>query len=154
MGGIAHTPAENLRIWQEWRGEDYVLAVEGEIRQAVLFGENLCLYRRIETQLGSRSLRVRDRVVNEGHQPQAHSLLYHCNFGFPLVSPTSQMVIEDEKIEPRTPAAEAGLPDHARFQEPEPGYEEQVFFHTPKHNEDGTATAALFNPDLDYRGSG
>jgi len=59
------------------------------------------------------------------------------------------LIIEDEKIEPRTPAAKAGLVDHANFQEPEPGYEEQVFFHTPKKDAHGLATAALFNPDLD-----
>ena len=149
-GRIAHLPAENLRLWQEWRGKQYVLIVEGEVRQAVLFGENLCLYRRIETQLGSTCLHIRDRVVNEGHLPQPHSLLYHCNFGFPLVNPTSRLVIEDEKVEPRTPAAQAGLPDHTRFQEPEAGYEEQVFFHTPKKDAGGTASAALFNPDLNY----
>ena len=149
-GRIAHTPAENLRLWQEWQGENYLLAVEGEVRQTVLFGEVLTLYRRIETNLGSRELRIVDRVVNEGHRPQPHSLLYHCNFGFPIVSPNSRLVIDDVKVEPRTPAAEAGLLDHTRFQEPEPGYEEQVFFHTPKKEKDGTATAALFNPELKF----
>lgn len=149
-GRIAHIPAENLRTWQEWQGDDYILAVEGEARQAVLFGEVLTLYRRIETKLGSKQLKIIDRVVNEGPQPQPHSLLYHCNFGFPIVSPSSQLIIDDVKIEPRTPSARTGLPDHARFQEPEPGYEEQVFFHTPKKEGDGFATASLFNPDLDF----
>jgi hypothetical protein len=54
--GSAHIPAENMHIWQEWRCEDYVLIVEGEVRQSVLFGENLLLQRRIETSLGSRTL--------------------------------------------------------------------------------------------------
>lgn len=149
-GRIAHIPAENLRLWQGWQGEKYILAVEGEVRQAVLFGENLVLHRRIETQLGYSSLKIVDRVVNEGHQPQAHSLLYHCNFGFPLVSPGSQLVIDDVKVDPRTPTAEAGLPDHTRFQAPEAGYEEQVFFHTPRKDPDGTAVVELINPDLGF----
>jgi hypothetical protein len=149
-GRAAHIPAENLRVWQEWRGDDYVLIVEAEVRQAVLFGENLILHRRIETQLGQSSLKIIDRVINDGHQPQAHSLLYHCNFGFPIVSPCSQLIITDQKVEPRTPDAEAGLPDHTRFQKPEPGYKEQVFFHTPRKEPNGQATAALFNPELDF----
>lgn len=147
-GRIAHTPAENLRVWQEWQGETYVLAVEGEVRQAVLFGENLVLHRRIETQLGSQSLRISDRVVNEGHQPTSLNLLYHCNLGFPLVSPSSRLIIEDEKIEPRTGVARKGLLDHARFQEPETGYEEQVFFHYPRVDPEGYAEVKLVNPEL------
>lgn len=51
-GRIAHIPAENLRLWQEWRDDDYYLIVEGEMRHAVLFGENLHMHRSVETHLG------------------------------------------------------------------------------------------------------
>ena len=34
---------------QEWRGDRYVLEIEGETRQSRLFGENLRLRRRIST---------------------------------------------------------------------------------------------------------
>ena len=149
-GRIAHIPAENLRMWQEWRGEDYVLIVEGEIRQTVLFGENLLLKRHIESALGSQQLTLKDTIVNEGSQPTPHSLLYHCNIGFPIVSPASHLIVEDEKIEPRTPVAAAGLADHALFEAPKAGYEEQVFFHYPKVSPDGFASAAIFNPDLRF----
>jgi galactose mutarotase-like enzyme len=149
-GRVAHLPAENVRIWQEWRGEDYVLIVEGEIRQAVMFGENLLLKRRIKTGLGSRTLTVRDTVSNEGSQPTPHGLLYHCNFGFPIVSPDSRLYVEDLNVEPRTPEAEAGLDHHTTFETPTPGYPEQVFFHTPVVDEHGYATASLFNPTVQF----
>ena len=146
-GRIAHLPAENVRLWQEWRDEDYVLIVEGEIRQTVLFGENLLLKRRYETCLGSKRLTLKDTVINQGSQPTPHSLLYHCNFGFPLVNPTSRLIIEDQDLVPRTPAAAAGLRQHASFEAPQPGYEEQVFFHYPRVNADGFAEAALVNQE-------
>ena len=156
-GRIAHIPAENLRLWQEWREDDYILVVEGEMRQAVLFGETLTLYRRVEAKMGSSSLKIKDRVVNEGHKPQPHSLLYHCNFGFPIVSPSSQLILEDEKIEPRTPLAKAGLADHANFQEPEPGcrFRERCPFatevcateHPPLYPIDGDHRSACYHLD-------
>jgi len=149
-GRISHIPAENIRIWREWQGDDYVLIVEGEIRQTVLFGENLLLKRRIETALGSKTLTLKDVVVNEGGQATPHSLLYHCNIGFPIVSPSSQLIVHDKKIEPRTPAAAAGVADHLRFESPKIGYEEQVFFHYPEVGPDGFASAVLFNPDLRF----
>ncbi len=149
-GRIAHLPAENLRLWQEWRGDEYVLIVEGEIRQAVLFGESLLLKRRIETSLGSQKILLKDIVVNEGSQPTPHSLLYHCNIGFPIVSPASKLIVESEKTDPRTPAAASGLAEYAQFESPKAGYEEQVFFHYPRVDSSGLAKAALFNPDLDF----
>lgn len=147
-GRIAHIPAKNVRIWEEWQDEDYLLIVEGEIRQAVLFGENLLLSRRYETSLDSQKLTLKDTVINEGSQPTPHSLLYHCNFGFPLVSPASRLIIEDRDVVPRTPAAAGGLDHHTSFEVPQPGYEEQVFFHYPRISPDGFAEARLINPDL------
>ena len=47
-GRASHLPAENLRVRQEWRGDEYVLEIEGETRQARLFGENLRLERRVD----------------------------------------------------------------------------------------------------------
>ncbi len=149
-GRVAHLPAENVRTWQEWRDEDYMLIVEGEVRQVVLFGENLLLKRRIETVLGSRTLTVKDTVTNEGSQPTPHGLLYHCNFGFPIVSADSRLFINDIRVDPRTPEAEAGLDHHTEFETPIPGYPEQVFFHTPVVDDSGFAAASLFNPELNF----
>jgi galactose mutarotase-like enzyme len=149
-GRVTHLPAQNIRIWQEWRGEEYVLIVEGEVHQVVLFGENLLLKRRIETKLGSRTLTVKDTVINEGSQPTPHGLLYHCNFGFPIVSANSRLYIDDIKVEPRTPEAEAGLDHRTDFEDPVPGYPEQVFFHTPAMDESGFSTASLFNPKVKF----
>ncbi len=54
-GRASHLPAENLRVTQEWRGEEYVLEIAGETRQARLFGENLRLERRIATRPARRA---------------------------------------------------------------------------------------------------
>jgi hypothetical protein len=147
-GRIANIPADNLRIWQEWREENFWLIIEGEMRQTVLFGENLTLQRRIETQLGSNSLAIKDRVINNGSQPVPHALLYHCNIGFPLVSPESRLIVEDIDLKPRDSEAAPGLANYDRFEPPTVGYKEKVFFHTPKVDSAGYATASLVNPEL------
>ena len=149
-GRIAHIPAENLRLWQEWQNDDYILAVEGEIRQSVLFGENLLLKRRVESALGSQSITIKDTVINESSRDTPHSLLYHCNFGFPAVSPASHLILDVERVEPRTPVAAVGMAERNHFDEPQPGYEEQVFFHYPVIDQDGYAQATLFNPELHF----
>jgi galactose mutarotase-like enzyme len=147
-GRAAHLPADNLRLWQDWQGEDYLLAVEGDVQQAVLFGENMLLRRRIETQLGSATLTIKDTVINLGSRTTPLAMLYHCNLGFPIVSADSYLIVDDFDLQPRTEFARAGLAEHANFTDPIPDCEEQVYFHFPKTDSSGYATATIFNPVL------
>jgi hypothetical protein len=149
-GRASHLPAENLRVRQEWRGDDYVLEIEGETRQARLFAESLRLERRLSTRLGATSLALEDRVTNEGFRPASLAVLYHCNLGFPVVSPQSVLLVRDRSVRPRDPVAAAGLDEHLRFGPPTPGFEEQVFFHDPQVGADGLAAAAVVNRELAF----
>ncbi len=149
-GRASHLPAESVRVRQEWRGEEYVVEIEGETRQSRLFGENLRLERRISTRLGATSLVLEDRLTNEGFRPAPVAVLYHCNFGFPVVSPDSELLVRDRSVRPRDEAARAGLTDHLRFGPPEPGFAEQVFFHDPLPDAHGLASAAVVNRTLRF----
>jgi hypothetical protein len=149
-GRASHLPAEGVRARQEWRGDEYVLELEGETRQARLFGENLRLERRISTRLGATSLLLEDRVTNEGFRPAPLAVLYHCNLGFPVVSPNSEVLVRDRSVRPRDEAARAGLADHLRFGPPQAGFAEQVFFHEPRVGGDGLAAAAVVNRALGF----
>ena len=92
-GRISHIPPQNVHVTTEWQGDDYVLVIEGEVRQSALFGENLLLTRRITTRLGATSFRAEDCVRNDGFRTTPHMLLYHCNFGYPVVSPYSELIV-------------------------------------------------------------
>lgn len=152
-GRIAHIPAEKVRVTEEWRGDDYVLEIEGQVRQVVLGGENLLLTRKISTRLGADSLTIEDTVLNEGFRPSPHMLLYHCNFGFPVVSPQSEILTNDESVRPRDARAEKGFDQHNRFEGPAgPDYDEQVFFHKPRVDAEGYSQAAIVNHPLNFGG--
>ena len=149
-GRAAHLPAENVRVRQEWRGDDYVLELEGETRQSRLFAENLKLERRLSTRLGASSVVVHDRVTNDGFRPSPLAVLYHCNFGFPVVSPDSELLVEDLAVTPRDATAAAGVHQHRQFGPPEEGFAEQVFFHQPRPDAAGDAGAAIVNRALGF----
>lgn len=149
-GRISHTPAENVRVTEQWRDDDYVLEIEGQARQSVLFGENLLLTRKISTRLGASSLVIEDTVCNDGYRPTPHVILYHCNFGFPVVGPSSELIVSDESVRPRDDIARAGYETHTRFDPPDPGFAEQVFFHKPKVDAAGYAQAAIVNRALEF----
>lgn len=148
-GRLSHTPAELLGYGGAWQGDEYQMWVEGRMRHYRVFGSNLELRRKISTALGSNRLRVEDAISNLGFEPTPFQLLYHCNFGFPVVSPDTELWIETEKSEPRDDEAAKGFERHTRFEAPTAGYAEQVFYHHPRA-EDGYARAALVNRGMDF----
>ena len=122
-----------------------VLEIEGETWQGRLFGESLRLHRRISTHMGARSLTIEDRVVNEGFRPTPLAVLYHCNLGFPVASPDSELLVSSRKVWPRDDAAQVGFDAHRKLEPPQDGYAEQVFFHEPQPDARGLSSAAVVN---------
>ncbi len=147
-GRIGNLPATQLNYRTYWVGDEYELEISGEIRQAVLFGENLVLRRRITTRLGSNQIKIEDEVCNEGFNPQPHMILYHFNLGFPLVSPQSRLVLDVVESKPRDAIAAQGASQWHVFQAPTAGYEEQVFIHQPNVDGNGRVTIEFHNPEL------
>jgi hypothetical protein len=144
-GRLSHLPAQRLRVEEAWQGDECSFWIEGEMRQARALGENLRLKRRIEVELGGNRIAIRDLVENLGVAESPLMLLYHINLGFPFLDETSELVAEPHLVEPRDSAAEPGLQEWMRFQKPEPGYVEQVFYHDLPVDKDGWASVQLLN---------
>ncbi len=144
-GRISSSPA---RVTQVRVGEDGI-TIEGEVRQATVFGENLVLRRRITAPVGSGDLKIEDVVTNEAHTAAGHMILYHCNLGWPLISEHSSLDIPSRGLVPRDAAAEAGAATWHTLHAPQSGYAEQVFRHD--FQDIGDAVIGVENPDLDVR---
>ncbi len=91
-GRIANTPAQKVSVFADWIGDEYIMKVSGEMRESVVFGENLILKRTITTKLFSDEFTVEDTIVNEGFYDENIALCYHCNYGYPLVREGSKIV--------------------------------------------------------------
>lgn len=147
-GRASFLPASHVAYGGDWHGDEYEMWLTGELREARFFGENLVLRRRIAAWLGQPRLTVEDTVTNEGHEPTPHMLLYHCNFGYPLVDDGTELLL-DAETEPRTEVAAAGLGQERRLEAPQPGYREQVFYHTAAVDAAGDSRAVLLNRQFD-----
>ena len=77
-GRIASIPSGKVSWGAEWQDNDYVLWVEGSLRETVPFAQtDLLLRRRIWTTLESTHFWVEDRVENLGFNPTPHMFLQH-----------------------------------------------------------------------------
>ena len=147
-GRVANIPARLNGYGERWEGDRAVLWVEGEVRQAAVFGENLLLRRRIEADLGGTEIHLTDTVVNDGFNPTPHMLLYHCDIGWPLlddgttlVAPISRTLWKSDNVE------DGGVPN-LRFGPPVVGFVEQVYQHELEPDADGRVRARLANDKI------
>lgn len=149
-GRVSNAAAEDVSVEQEWDGEEYRLTVKGRIREAQAMGENLLLSRTIRTKLGDRGFVLEDRIENRGFEAQPFMMLYHVNFGFPLLGPTARVVGPIRKTTARDEEArkDRGVEEALIFPEPIQGYEEKVFFHALASDEGGNTFIALLNRDI------
>lgn len=147
-GRIAHVPAGNVRIISEWDGDEYVLEVAGEMREASLFNENLVLKRVVSTKMGAKFLRIHDEVENQGFNEQLVMILYHCNFGYPILDDATRLVLPDIDVIPRDEEAAKGIKDYASFCAPIDNYKEQVFYHKVAYDRDGNTFVGVINDRL------
>ncbi|MEN6384237.1 MAG: aldose 1-epimerase family protein [Phycisphaerales bacterium] len=68
------------------------MSITAIIKESKLFGPNLELKRTIESSLGSSYIKIKDSVTNLGNTSVPHMLLYHCNFGWPLIDEKTRII--------------------------------------------------------------
>jgi hypothetical protein len=144
-GRLSHTPAYDVHASTEWSGDRCLLRLEGFVREYATFHENLSLHRVIECELGGSVITLRDTVSNDANLRSPVMMLYHINIGWPLVDAGSALLVNAKTTEPRDEQAKVGLNVAHSFSGPEPGYQEQVFFHELHPDKDGFSTVLLAN---------
>lgn len=144
-GRIGNLPARDIKVTQEWQGNDYILSVTGTMRETAVFGENLTLTRTVSTKLGSPSFSIRDVVANEGFKKTPFQLLYHCNIGWPAVDAGSELLTPTRLIAPRDAVARDGKENWWKLDPPTHGYAEKVYYHDMQPDRDGTVRVAVVN---------
>lgn len=92
-GPISNLPAEVESIIQpDLLAGRMAMSLTGRMRQTQALGPNLELKRTISSMLGQAVIRLHDEVTNRGNLPAPHMLLYHCNFGWPLVDEGTELI--------------------------------------------------------------
>ncbi len=153
-GRISHTPAEKVKINEEWKGEEYILSAEGQMRQSTVFGENLLLKRKIFTRMGESRLWIYDTVENQGCRKSPLMVLYHINIGFPALWGESRLILPTLEIKPRDEEAAKEKEEYYKFTEPVPNFKEKVYYHKMREDASGIVRCALVNDNLEKEGFG
>ncbi|MBK1877423.1 aldose 1-epimerase family protein [Pelagicoccus mobilis] len=123
-GNIANLPAHTLSL----EITDSEIILRGEVDETMLFGPALRLQTEIRTAFGSGALEIVDTVTNLGNNPTEHELLYHVNYGSPLLEEGASFQAPFKQTAPRDPRAAEGVENYNQYDAPSPGFVEQAYF--------------------------
>ncbi|MFS0726743.1 DUF4432 family protein [Paenibacillus sp. 1P07SE] len=137
-GRAHHTPARHVCAEGNWAGEEYEMVIRGTVEESMLFGGHLRLRREIRSRLGHNAIRIIDRVENAGFEPVPHMMLYHFNFGYPLLS--EHTAIRFPEGSTATGIGGAAREGHKGFQQPQSGIGESVYYHEPIGSDSASVT--------------
>jgi len=146
-GSLSYIPAENVSITTDsTNAENPVITVSGIVNHSAIFGAKLKFRRAVSLGYNDSFFTISDTVINDGFMPAEYMALYHINFGYPFFDDRSEMIVNELGCVPRDEVAKPGFADRLKYEEPVPGYQEQVFYYDVKA-EQGRCAAALTSPN-------
>src|SRR5262245_30845294 len=143
-GRVANLPAHFVGV-SVGADPPHPIHVVGEVLEGGLFLSRLLLRTVYTTVPGSNRLMVTDVVRNLGGRQAELQLLYHCNWGPPLLEPGARVLFPAAEVAPRDRRAAEGIDHYDRYDAPTPGYAEQVYLGHMLAGDDGWTLALLRN---------
>lgn len=108
--------------------EDH-LVVSGEVRETEQWRHALRIRRTISAPIWGSTVTIHDELENLTPQDSQYMLLYHFNFGWPMLDEkTFLQWPHGRRVTPRTSWAAEGLAEQNVFSKPIDGEEERVYF--------------------------
>jgi len=147
-GKVANIPASIVKV-KVGLNPPFKLEVEGVVYERTMFGSNLRLTSSVTTTPGSNSLTISDTIENLRGVPDEMQLLYHCNYGSPILEEGSRFVAPIKKLAPRDLVATEGVEGFEYYGPPQSGFVEQVYFMNLLADKEGNTMVMLTNRNGD-----
>jgi hypothetical protein len=144
-GPVSTTPAERVNWSERWDGDDCLFEITGRVREASVHGANMLMERRISTSLHSSALTIEDVVTNEGVRTSPMMILYHFNFGFPLLTERSKVFAPSKIAHPIDDLSRESVDRWMNFEAAVRNQRERVYFHEMTAAQDGWVDVLLVN---------
>jgi len=146
-GPYSNIPAAQVCAKVDYEGDDRILHVTGQVQEARVFGADMLLKRDFVLETESDKLRICDVVINQSYEKQPVMLIYHINFGYPMLDAGAKAYFSAGKVTPRSDFAAEGMANYFEMEEPGCGRDEQCYYHT-EQPKDGEGFAMLHNEKL------
>ena len=147
-GKIANIPASEVEVVIDPE-PPHRIRIRGRVDERMFYGPKLEMQTEISTVPGSNSFRLADVIANHSADEQEFQIIYHANFGPPLLEEASTFAGAVERVTPFNEHAAKDLAFYAEYKGPQLGFIEQVYCIRPKPDAEGRALIMLRNKARD-----
>jgi len=125
-GKIGNTPASVVEVLIE-RQAPHQIRIRGRVDETCVHGPKLELWTQIQTTPGSNSFQISDKINNRSATEQEFGILYHANYGTPLMEEGTRFVAAVRQVTPINEHSAADVSTYDVYRGPTPGFAEQVY---------------------------
>ena len=143
-GKISNIPASEVIVTVD-RKAPYTIRVRGRVDERVFFGPKLELWTEMSTVPGSNTFTISDTLTNRGSEPQEFMLIYHSNFGSPLLEKGAKLVVAAKTVAPFNDHAAKAIDKWNIYAAPKSGFVEEVYQIYPYSDNASDTTIQLQN---------
>ena len=146
-GRAATAPAEDVKITRGIEKGKPVVVIEGTMREAALFNENLRFTRTLKFFYEENKMEMTDAVENYGFKAQEYVLGYHINYGWPLLDENTVIEVSHNAVKPRNEYAGKFFPESTKkVTAPAANYPERCYIYDMKADKKGFTGYSIKNP--------
>ncbi|WP_392560063.1 aldose 1-epimerase family protein [Orbus mooreae] len=145
-GRAANTPVSKLIVDID-ENAPYTITVKGLIKENTFKKSNLETWASLSYVPGERSFTVHDVVTNQGDYTRDYQIIYHSNYGTPILGEGAQFIAPVKEISPFNDYAKLGLQDWTTYLGPTQGFDEMVFNVYPYANDKGQTQVMVASQD-------
>lgn len=125
-GRAQNTPVSKLFVDIEDEAP-YTITVSGLIKEKAFKKSNLETWVRISHVPGTKEFTVHDTVTNQGDYPRDYQIIYHSNFGTPILEEGAKFVAPVKEVSPFNDYAATGLKNWQTYLGPTKNFDEMVY---------------------------
>ena len=125
-GKIGNIPASEVEVVVEGEAP-YRIGIRGRVDERMFYGPQLELWTELWTQPGSPAFTLRDALTNRGGSDQEFQLIYHANFGPPILEEGARLVAPMRQVSPFNDHAAMHMDWQPIYGPPAQGFTEQVY---------------------------
>ncbi|KAA3667042.1 aldose 1-epimerase family protein [Pectobacterium carotovorum] len=143
-GRAGNTPASKVVVEVSDKAP-HTITVRGLLKENSFKKSNLETWTELRYVPGSESFTVHDVLTNKADYPRDYQIIYHSNFGTPILEEGARFIAPVKDISPFNDHAKAGLATWQTYKGPTKDFDEMVFNITPYRDAQGKTLAALVN---------
>lgn len=143
-GKVGNTPASQVSV-DVSETAPYEIRIRGLVKESTFKKADLQTEMELRYIPGSNSFSLHDVLTNHADYPHDYQIIYHSNFGKPILEQGARFITPHENVSPFNDYAKAGLKEWQTYAGPTKGFDEMVFNIKPLADANKQTVAALLN---------